>query len=127
MNHELVVDVILALIFLVGLVFQDVVKKNQTARTFVDLVNQLAPQAVIMAEKSGLKEALTGSEKYKKAVDYVNESVKNLGLTASDQTAIKNAVEKAWADLTADGTLESYEKKEGNDETKEVTVNGFTK
>ncbi|CCI87104.1 phage holin [Lactobacillus gigeriorum] len=126
MNHELVLDIILALIFLVGLVFQNVVKKNQTAKTFVDLVNQLAPQAVVMAEKSGLTENLKGSDKFKKAVDYVNQSIKSLGLTASDQTAIKNAVEKAWADLSVDGTLESY-KKEGNDETKEVTVNGFTK
>lgn len=126
MNHEVVLDIILALIFLVGLVFQDVVKKNQTAKTFVDLVNQLAPQAVVMAEKSGLTENLKGSDKFKKAVDYVNQSIKSLGLISTDQTAIKNAVEKAWADLSVDGTLESY-KKEGNDETKEVTVNGFTK
>ena len=126
MNHEILVDIILALIFLVGLVFQNVIKKNQTARTFIDLVNQLAPQAVVMAEKSGLTENLKGSDKFKKAVDYVNQSIKSLRLTSTDQTAIKNAVEKAWADLSVDGTLESY-KKEGNDETKEVTVNGFTK
>lgn len=124
MSHEIILDVILALIFLVGLVFQDVIKKNQTARTFIDLVNQLAPQAVVMAEKSGLSANLKGSEKFKKAVDYVNQSLKALGLTASDQTAIKTAIEKAWADLTADGTLEAYEKKEGSNE--EITV-GFTK
>lgn len=124
--NNIVLDVILALIFFVGLVFQDVVKKNQTAKTFVDLVNQLAPQAVVMAEKSGLTENLKGSDKFKKAVDYVNQSIKALGLTASDQTAIKNAIEKAWADLSTDGTLANYEK-EGNNETKEVTVDGFTK
>lgn len=108
MSHEILMDVILALIALMGTVLYQSIKQNEKARLALEVIKEIAPAAVVAAEKSGL----TGNEKFKKAVYEINSTLNSIGITDTDQTMIKNAVEAQWAKLSKDGTLDQY-KKEG--------------
>lgn len=108
MSHEIFIDIILALIALVGTVLCQSIKHDEKARLALEMIEEIAPAAVVAAEKSGL----TGNEKFKKAVYEIDSTLKSIGITEADQTMIKNAVEEQWAKLSKDGTLDQY-KKEG--------------
>lgn len=108
MNHEIIVDIILAVIAFVGTILCRSVKRDSNARLLLEVIEQVAPAAVIAAEKSGMN----GNEKFKKAVYDVNNALKQAGITDADKTVIENAVEEQWAKLSSDGVLDQY-KKEG--------------
>lgn len=110
MTHEIMMDVILAVIALVGTIMCQVVKQDSKARLALQIINEVAPTAVVAAEKLGG----AGNVKFAKAVGYVENALKQAGITQTDLTMIENAVEKQWAELSQAGTLDKYSKGETN-------------
>lgn len=107
---EVVVAVVIAVIPFIFKQLEKWLEKNQTAKTIVSILPTIAKDAVVVAEKLGVKEKLAGEVKNSKAVDYVSETLKNMGFTDVDVQIIKNAVESAYAELVKNGTLEVYNK-----------------
>ena len=111
---ELIIYIILLAIAVVFSFLEQTIKQSKNAekaKTVIDVINMLAPDAVVAVEKLGLTKQLSGNEKLAQAVDYVQNGLAKLGFTAQDVETIKNAVEKHWADLSANGTLDAYDKK----------------
>lgn len=111
---ELIIYIILLAIAVVFSLLEQTIKQSKNAekaKTVIDVINTLAPDAVVAVEKLGLTKQLGGNEKLAQAVNYVQNGLAKLGFTAQDVETIKNAVEKHWADLSANGTLDAYDKK----------------
>lgn len=111
---ELIIYIILLAIAVVFSFLEQTIKQSKNAekaKTVIDVINMLAPDAVVAVEKLGLTKQLSGNEKLAQAVNYVQNGLAKLGFTAQDVETIKNAVEKHWADLSANGTLDAYDKK----------------
>lgn len=111
---ELIIYIILLAIAVVFSFLEQTIKQSKNAekaKTIIDVINTLAPDAVVAVEKLGLTKQLSGNEKLAQAVNYVQNGLTKLGFTAQDVETIKNAVEKHWADLSANGTLDAYDKK----------------
>lgn len=71
----------------------------------IETVAKFAQDAVVLAEKDGVLQHLTGSEQFTKAVSYVQDMLKSLGINDVDLALIQGAVEKAYAQ--AKGILNS--------------------
>ncbi|GHN50773.1 phage holin, LLH family [Lactobacillus delbrueckii] len=106
MTHEIIVDVILAVIALIGTIMCQIVKQDSKARLALQIINEVAPTAVVAAEKIGGD----GNIKFTKAVDFVQHALSQAGITSADLTVIENAVEAQWAELSKTGTLDQYKK-----------------
>lgn len=111
MTHEIMMDVILAVIALIGTIMCQIVKHDSKARLALQIINEVAPTAVVAAEKLGG----AGNVKFAKAVSYVEHALKQAGITQTDLTMIENAVEKQWAELSQAGTLSQYSKGDTNE------------
>lgn len=109
---DVIVAVVVAVIPFAFKQLEQWLKKNQTAKTIVSILPTIAKDAVVIAEKLGVKDKLEGEVKNSKAVAYVVETLKSLGFTDVDVQLIKNAVESAYAELKKDGTLSVYDKKQ---------------
>lgn len=107
---EIVVSVVVAVIPFIFKQFEKWLEKNQTAKTIVSILPNIAKDAVIVAEKLGVEEKLASEVKNSKAVSYAAETLKKLGFSDVDEQIIKNAVESAYAELVKDGVLEVYSK-----------------
>lgn len=83
-------------------------KGNRTAETLVSVLPTLSKDAVVAMEKLGVNEAIEGEVKKSHAVQIVKKALANLGFTNTDETTLKNAIESAYAQLKADGTLDAY-------------------
>ncbi|KRM08824.1 hypothetical protein FD16_GL002222 [Paucilactobacillus suebicus DSM 5007 = KCTC 3549] len=68
-------------------------------------------------QKLGVTTYIEGEVKKSKAGKIVETALKNLGFTTIDETTITNAVESAYASLTADGTLATYTQATAETET----------
>lgn len=88
------VTVLTAVITFVG----SEVKRNMQARTIFNVLEPLAKDAVIAAQKLGVTEYLSGVAKKNHAVQVVAQALSNAGFTVKDEQVIKNAVEKAYAE-----------------------------
>ena len=80
--------------------------KNSKVKAVIDVINELAPAAVVAAEKIGG----AGNAKFTKAVGFVQHALNQAGITSADLTVIENAVEAQWAELSKTGTLDQYKK-----------------
>lgn len=93
-------DLVVAIAALaIPVVFGYITKKfagNQKALDLIKAIEPLAKYAVVMAEKLGLDEKLTGAMKQNKAVEYVMNGLAALGFDNADAEIIRNAVEKAF-------------------------------
>lgn len=107
---EIVVSVVVAVIPFIFKQFEKWLEKNQTAKTIVSILPNIAKDAVIVAEKLGVEEKLASEVKNSKAVSFAAETLKHLGFTDVDEQIIKNAVESSYAELVKDGVLEVYSK-----------------
>lgn len=92
-------------------------KDNRTAETIVSILPTLAKDAVVAMQKLGVTEAIEGEIKKSHAVQIVKQALANLGFTNTDETTLKNAIEAAYAQLKADGTLDTYPQAKPTDDT----------
>lgn len=92
-------------------------KGNRTAETIVSILPTLAKDAVVAMQKLGVTEAIEGEVKKSHAVQIVKQALTNLGFTKTDEETLTNAVESAYAQLKADGTLDAYPQAKPTDDT----------
>ncbi|MEK1374851.1 phage holin, LLH family [Limosilactobacillus fermentum] len=92
-------------------------KGNRTAETIVSILPILAKDAVVAMQKLGVNEAIEGEAKKSHAVQIVMQALASLGFDYTDETTLKNAIESAYAQLKADGTLDSYSQAKPTDDT----------
>lgn len=111
MMNQVIQVIILAAIALVTIGVEALMSKNSRVKAIIDVINQLAPSAVVAAEKAGIAQDLSGQLKKSEAVQTVITELHKLGWTDADTQVVENAVEKAWAELTQNGTLSAYSDK----------------
>lgn len=111
MMNQVIQVIILAAIALVTIGVEALMSKNSRIKAIIDVINQLAPSAVAAAEKAGIAQDLSGQLKKNEAVQTVVTELHKLGWTDADTKVVENAVEKAWAELSKDGTLSTYSDK----------------
>ena len=83
-------------------------KGNKQAETLVSVLPALAKDAVIAMQKLGVTEAIEGVVKKARAVQIVAKALSDLGFNETNEATLANAVESAYAQLKADGTLDAY-------------------
>lgn len=83
-------------------------KGNKQAETLVSVLPTLAKDAVVAMQKLGVTEAIEGEVKKSHAAQIVKQALANLGFTNTDEATLQNAIEAAYAQLKADGTLDAY-------------------
>lgn len=96
---ELIVAIATALIPIVFAWIGKVLANNKKALSLLDALTPLAEAAVTAAAQLGVDKYLSGEAKKSTAVQYVIDGLKSLGFTETDETTVKNAVEKAFSDL----------------------------
>lgn len=111
MMNQVIQVIILAAIALVTIGVEALMAKNSRVKAIIDAINRLAPGAVVAAEKAGIAQGLTGQLKKSEAVQTVITELHKLGWTDTDTKMVEDAVEKAWAELTQNGTLSAYSDK----------------
>lgn len=92
-------------------------KGNRTAETLVSVLPTLAKDAVVAMQKLGVTEAIEGEIKKSHAVQIVKQALANLGFTNTNEATLQNAIEAAYAQLKADGTLDAYPQAKPTDDT----------
>lgn len=83
-------------------------KGNKQAETLVSVLPTLAKDAVVAMQKLGVTEAIEGEVKKSHAVQIVAKALSDLGFNEANEVTLANAVEAAYAQLKADGTLDAY-------------------
>lgn len=83
-------------------------KGNKQAEMLVSVLPTLAKDAVVAMQKLGVTEAIEGEVKKSHAVQIVKQALANLGFNETNEATLANAVESAYAQLKADGTLDAY-------------------
>ena len=73
------------------------VRKNEQVRTIFNVLEPLAKDAVVAAQKLGVTQYLSGVAKKNHAVQAVTQALLNAGFTVKDEQVIVNAVEQAYA------------------------------
>lgn len=94
-------------------------KGNKQAETLVSVLPTLAKDAVIAMQKLGVTEAIEGEIKKSHAVQIVKQALANLGFNDTDEATLQNAIEAAYAQLKADGTLDAYPQAKPADDTQD--------
>ncbi|EHE89066.1 MAG: phage holin [Lactobacillus delbrueckii] len=123
MIDQVIQVIILAAIALVTIGVETLMAKNSKVKAVIDVINELAPSAVVAAEKTGIAQGLTGQLKKSEAVQTVITELQKLGWTDADTKTVENAVEKAWAELAKDGTLSTYSDKKEEVQSEATTAN----
>lgn len=95
---DVVVTVLVTVLTAVVAFVGNEIKKNEQARTIFNVLEPLAKDAVVAAQKLGVTEYLSGAMKKNHAVQAVAQALLNAGFTVKDEQVIKNAVEKAYAE-----------------------------
>ncbi len=111
--NDIVVTVLVTVLTAVITFLGSEIKKNVRARTIFNVLEPLARDAVIAAQKLGVTEYLSGAMKKNHAVKVVGQALSNAGFTIADEQVIKNAVEKAYAEQKK--LLDQYPQKEKED------------
>lgn len=73
------------------------VHKNEQVRTIFNVLEPLAKDAVVAAQKLGVTQYLSGVAKKNHAVQAVTQALLNAGFNVKDEQVIVNAVEQAYA------------------------------
>lgn len=95
--NDVVVTVLVTVITAVITFLGSEIKKNVRARTIFNVLEPLAKDAVVAAQKLGVTEYLSGAMKKNHAVQAVAQALLDAGFTIKDEQVIKNAVEQAYA------------------------------
>ena len=83
-------------------------KGSKRAETLVSVLPTLAKDVVVAMQQMGVEKAIEGEVKKSHAVEIVKQDLASLGFDYTDKTTLANAVESAYAQLKADGTLDAY-------------------
>lgn len=94
-------------------------KQNHKAAALIAILPTSAKDAVVAMQKLGVTEAIEGEAKKSHAVQIVKQTLANLGFNGADEAALANAVEAAYAQLKADGTLDAYPQAKPTDDTQD--------
>jgi LL-H family phage holin len=94
-------------------------KGNKQAETLVSVLQRLAKDAVVAMQQLGVEKAIEGEAKKSRAVQVVMQALASLGFDYTDETTLKNAIEAAYAQLKADGTLGAYPQAKPTDDTQD--------
>lgn len=94
-------------------------KGNKQAETLVSILPTLAKDAVVAMQQLGVEKAIEGEAKKSRAVQVVMQALASLGFDYTDETMLKNAIESAYAQLKADGTLDAYPQAKPADDTQD--------
>lgn len=92
-------------------------KGNRTAETIVSILPTLAKDAVVAMQQLGVEKAIEGEVKKSYAVQIVAKALSDLGFNETNEATLANAVESAYAQLKADGTLDAYPQAKPTDDT----------
>lgn len=95
--NDIVVTVLVTVLTAVITFLGSEIKKNVRARTIFNVLEPLARDAVIAAQKLGVTEYLSGAMKKSHAVQSVIKALSDAGFSVKDKQAIENAVEQAYA------------------------------
>ncbi len=96
--NDVVVTVLVTVLTAVITFLGSEIKKNVRAHTIFNVLEPLAKDAVVAAQKLGVTEYLSGAMKKNHAVQAVAKALLDAGFTVNDEQVIKNAVEKAYAE-----------------------------
>ncbi len=94
---DVVVTVLVTVLTAVITFLGSEIKKNVQARTIFNVLDPLAKDAVIAAQKLGVTQYLSGAMKKNHAVQAVAQALLDAGFTVKDEQVIVNAVEQAYA------------------------------
>lgn len=97
-TNELIVTLLATILTAVISYCGNVLVKNNRALTIVRVLEPLARDAVIAAQKLGVTQYLSGAMKKNHAIQVVGQALSNAGFTIADEQLIKNAVEKAYVE-----------------------------
>ena len=92
-------------------------KGNKQAETLVSVLPTLAKDAVVAMQQLGVEKAIEGEVKKSHAVQIVAKALSDLGFNETNEATLANAVESAYAQLKADGTLNAYPQVKPTDDT----------
>ncbi|NBH84884.1 phage holin [Ligilactobacillus murinus] len=96
--NDVVVTVLVTVLTAVITFLGSEIKKNVRARTIFNVLEPLAKDAVVAAQKLGVTEYLSGAMKKNHAVKSVIKALSDAGFSIKDKQAIENAIEKAYAE-----------------------------
>ncbi|WP_338147630.1 phage holin [Limosilactobacillus fermentum] len=105
---DLVVSLAVAAVPIIGVWLSKQLLANKQVLTLLKVLGPLANAAVTLAEQLGVTQTIDGAVKKSTAIQAVKDGLKSLGFTSVDERTIANAVESAYAQLKADGTLDAY-------------------
>ncbi len=96
---DVIIAIALAAIPVIGGWIGKVITGNSKATTLINVLSPLAKAAIVAMQKLGATQYLEGEAKKSGAVDIVKQALSALGLSDTDETLIKNAIEKEYAVL----------------------------
>lgn len=96
---DVIIAIALAAIPIIGGWIGKVITGNSKATTLINILSPLAKAAIVAMQKLGVTQYLEGEAKKSGAVDIVKQALSALGLSDTDETLIKNAIEKEYAVL----------------------------
>ncbi len=111
--NDVVVTVLVTVLTAVITFLGSEIKKNVRARTIFNVLEPLAKDAVVAAQKLGVTEYLSGAMKKNHAIKTVTRALLDAGFTVKDEQMIVNAVEQAYAKQR--DLLKQYPQKEKED------------
>lgn len=94
---DVIIAIALAAIPIIGGCIGKVITGNSKATTLINVLSPLAKAAIVAMQKLGVTQYLEGEAKNSGAVDIVKKALSALGLSDTDETLIKNAIEKEYA------------------------------
>ncbi|WP_322191996.1 phage holin, LLH family [Limosilactobacillus fermentum] len=83
-------------------------KSNHRTAALIAILPTLAKDAVVAMQQLGVTKAIEGVAKKTRAVQIVAKALSDLGFNETNEATLANAVESAYAQLKADGTLDAY-------------------
>lgn len=98
---------VLALPIITGFIAK-VMGKSSSLAGLINVLPMVAKDAVVVAEKTGVLDSLTGNEQFAKALATAKAELAKLGYDKVDEQVLVNALEQAYAQLKSVGTLAVY-------------------
>lgn len=96
---DVIIAIDLAAIPIIGGWIGKVITGNSKATTLINVLSPLAKAAIVAMQKLGVTQYLEGEAKKLGAVDIVKQALSALGLSDTNETLIRNAIEKEYAAL----------------------------
>ncbi len=97
MEHQIIIDILTALIPIVITIFGYLINKYIKTPANLAALEKLVDAAVVFAEKEGAIQKLTGSQQFRVALNYVQDMINKLGITPQDEKLLKGLIEQSWA------------------------------